>query len=264
MRAVANAAAWGENRRGILERARDQVLLPACPASRDQVEVARLDEHAAKSLLAAAGVAVPASQLLQRAGADGFSLRLAGPCAVKLLQPGLDHKTELGAVRLGVDGREAVIAAMREIERSVAAADAGIDCERYLVEQIVGDVLLELCVGVTRVDGIGLLMTLGAGGTFTELMPERASLLLPAARADVASALDRLPVARLIDGYRGRAPGDRAALVDTLAAIAAFAETRRESLLELEINPLILHPRGAVAVDAILCSTETRISPEAK
>ena len=252
MRAVANAVNYGESRRRILARARERVLLPACPAQADPAEIEILDEHAAKSRLAAAGVAVPANQRLRRGDADGFQLHLAGPCAVKLLHPELAHKTELGAVRLGVDGGEAVLEAMRDIERDLSAANSELGCENFLVEEMIDDGLLELCVGVTRIDGIGLLLTLGAGGTLTELMPERASLLLPAAREDFEAALAGLNLARLIDGYRGKTAADGPALIDTLVAIGEFAETERGRLLELEINPLILRPRGAVAVDAFL------------
>ena len=93
-----------------------------------------------------------------------------------------------------------------------------------------------------------------AGGRLTELVRDSVLLLLPVSRAAIAEQINRLRVAKLLHGYRGAAAADSEALLDAIEAVAAYACAHRETLIELEINPLIVRPRGlgVAAVDAIL------------
>jgi acyl-CoA synthetase (NDP forming) len=119
---------------------------------------------------------------------------------------------------------------------------------------MVGDAVAELIVGVVRDRRLGLALVIGGGGILVELVRDTQRLLLPAARADIEDALGRLAAAKLLKGYRGRAPGDLRAAVDAIAAIAGFAEAHRSALVELDVNPLLVRPlgRGAIAVDALV------------
>jgi acyl-CoA synthetase (NDP forming) len=109
-------------------------------------------------------------------------------------------------------------------------------------------------VGVVRDDRLGLAMVIGGGGVLVELMKDTQRLLLPATREAIEDALARLAAGKLIAGYRGRPPGDMDAAVEAIAAIAAFAHAHRDRLAELDVNPLLVRPkgRGAVAVDALI------------
>src|SRR5207237_266511 len=100
----------------------------------------------------------------------------------------------------------------------------------------------------------GQLLVLGAGGVLTELLRDSVSLLPPFTAAAVAAALGRLKVASLLAGYRGRPPADVAALVQTALACTRYAAANLERLVELDLNPVIVRPRGsgAVAVDALI------------
>jgi len=93
-------------------------------------------------------------------------------------------------------------------------------------------------------------LVLGSGGALVELVRDSRSLLLPVTRDDVAEALDSLGVARLIAGYRGRPEGDREAVIEAVLTIAAFAQERRGRLAELDVNPLMVLPRGQGVVVA--------------
>jgi hypothetical protein len=105
---------------------------------------------------------------------------------------------------------------------------------------------------VTR-DASGLLaLTLGAGGVLAELWRDSATLILPASRDEIRDALLGLRLAPLLRGYRGAAPVDLDALLDAVAAVAAFAEAEAAALIELDVNPLIVSPAGALAVDALI------------
>ena len=95
-------------------------------------------------------------------------------------------------------------------------------------------------------------MVLASGGIFVELARDSRALLLPTDREGVSEALASLKVSELLDGFRGRPSGDRAAVVDIVLTIAGFAEAHRDELSELDINPLMVLPEGVVAADVLL------------
>jgi acyl-CoA synthetase (NDP forming) len=97
-------------------------------------------------------------------------------------------------------------------------------------------------------------MTIGSGGILVELLKDSATLLLPATRADVEAALRGLKLFPLLDGYRGRPKSDVGAAVDAIMRIAAFATENAGSLVELDVNPLIVcaQGQGAWVADALL------------
>ncbi len=200
-----------------------------------------LSEAEAKAALAARGLRVPASATAS--GPEGIGEAADGlrfPVALKAL--GVAHKTEAGAVVLNLaDAR-----ALRAAADRLAPLGTGLLAEEMAPEGV------ELLVGVTR-DATGLLaLTLGAGGVWTEVLRDSATLILPASREEVRDALLSLRLAPLLRGYRGAPPADLDALLDAVAAVAAYAEAEAPRLIELDVNPLIASPSGAVAVDALI------------
>ena len=95
-------------------------------------------------------------------------------------------------------------------------------------------------------------MTIGAGGVLTELLGDTASLLLPASEADIRSALGSLKIGRLLDGYRDTEAADIDALIANVLCIANYAVQHRDTLEELDVNPLFATQFGSVAVDALI------------
>lgn len=202
------------------------------------------DEAAAKSLLRDSGLAVPkAARAASVEQAVEAAERLGYPVAVKAL--GIAHKSELGAVRLNLPDASAV----REAASALLPLGAGL-----YVEAMVAGGVAELIVGVTRDAVFGPVMTVGTGGVLVELLKDSATLLLPASRAEIETALRGLKMFPLLDGYRGRPKADLPAAVDSIAGIAAFASARADSIVELDINPLIVCEagRGAWIADALL------------
>ncbi|MDA1072720.1 MAG: acetate--CoA ligase family protein, partial [Proteobacteria bacterium] len=185
------------------------------------------------------------------AGAPRAAETLGFPVAVKLVSAALPHKSEAGAVALGLASPLEVARAVAEMTVSVKAR-AGIDAENFLVERLVTGAVAELLVGVRRVEGFGLALTIAGGGTMVELLRDATTLLLPASRAEIAEALGGLKVAQLLAGWRGKPAGDVEAAIDAIAAIAQFALAQRDSLIELDVNPLIVTPKGATAADVLL------------
>ena len=212
------------------------------PAAR---QARMLDEAEAKAALARFGLAVPVFRVAPIAEATRAAEDLGFPVVVKALSAALAHKTDAGGVRLGLSDAAAV--------KQAAAGMAHLS-ELVLIEPMQEGALAELIVGVTRDSLFGLALTVGAGGVLADLIDDHATLLLPASRAEIEAALRSLKIARLLDGYRGAARGDWPALVRSVESIARYAEAHRDTLIELDVNPLLVFAAGsgAVAVDALI------------
>ncbi|AVO38827.1 acetate--CoA ligase family protein [Pukyongiella litopenaei] len=209
------------------------VLLPG------PVEATRtLSEARAKAALAACGLAVPRGTTCDAAAAGAAALSLAEPLAVK--GAGLAHKTEHGAVRLGLARTE------------VAEAARMIGTDQVLIEEMVPGAVAELLIGVTRDPAHGFVLTLGAGGVLAELLADTVSLLVPAAPARIEAALRKLKLAPLLAGYRGKPAADMTAILDAVRAVQAYVLANAETVAEVEINPLLCTPDRAVAADALI------------
>jgi acyl-CoA synthetase (NDP forming) len=204
-----------------------------------------LPEYEGKMALAAFGVAVPRSRLVAVGEAPAAAEALGFPVVIKATAATLEHKSEAGGVVLNVRSAAAAAAAAQRLSALSATV---------LVEEMVSDGVAEVLVGFTVDPQFGQLLTLGAGGVLTELLRDRVSLLPPFTAAAIETAIARLRVGKLLAGFRGRPPGDVAALSQTVLACARYAAANLERLLELDLNPVIVRPagRGAVAVDALI------------
>jgi len=172
---------------------------------------------------------------------------LGFPVAVKGCGAGLAHKSDVGAVALGVGSAEGALIAARAMARI-----PGLD--GFIVERMVSDGVAELIVGARRDPLFGMALTIGAGGVLAELVHDARTLLLPVNENDVRQAIDGLRVSRLLAGYRGRPAGDVEALVAAVLALAQAIERDADRIAEIDVNPLIVRPvgRGVVAVDALI------------
>ncbi|MBI1170107.1 CoA-binding protein [bacterium] len=206
--------------------------LPALPPR----ETRLVTEAEAKALLAEAGIAVPhavvgatlAEVAVKAAG-------LAAPFALKGL--GFAHKTEAGAVRLG----------LTTLAGQVAIPGAA----GYLVEEMVTEVVAEILLGLRRDPVYGVSVTLGMGGVTAEVLADTVTLIAPVTESQILTELRKLRLWPLLDGYRGRAKADVAALA-RIATRLADLMARDASLEEIEINPVMVRASGAIAVDALI------------
>jgi acetate---CoA ligase (ADP-forming) len=205
-----------------------------------------LDEASAKALLAGAGIRVPPGRIARDEddAADIFA-RLGRPVALKLVAAGMRHKTEAGAVALGLEDERNVRWAYRDLVRGneQVSADA-----RVLVEAMAPPGI-ELLVSARR-DAVVPVLTVGLGGVWTEAFGDAAVVPLPADAPRVERALRSLRAAPLLAGTRTGAPVD-------VAGAAALAARAGALLLEqglelIELNPVVVNARGAIAVDALV------------
>lgn len=254
--ALAHACDYGAARDTLRAEARDFVPLPAIADGNDRV----VDEWEGKQRLRPAGVDVPDGLRLGRDEFPLAALPLAGPLVLKLASADLAHKSDVGAVRVGLADVESLNAAMREIDKSVARLAPAVARDAFIVEAQVVDAFAELLVGVRRDPQFGLLLVLASGGVLVELLRDTRTLLLPTGRARVRAALESLGCYPLLTGFRGRPATNLDALAADIVRIAEFAVARGERLVEMDINPLLVTRTGGVVADVML--VEREIDPD--
>jgi acyl-CoA synthetase (NDP forming) len=225
-------------------------LRPPPPAT------AALDERSAKELLADFGISVPDGALVPNAGpaaAADAAAELGFPVAVKLASAQLPHKSEAGAVALDLRDEAEVETAVE----AMLARNRGVRLDGVLVERMVGGGVCELIVGARRDPAFGHVLLVGSGGVLVELAGDTVSLLRPVSAEDVEQALRRLKV------WPRLARGDVAAAVDAVLAVARLVDARADDLVELDVNPLLVLERGAVALDALCLLARGSGTPDA-
>ncbi len=238
-------------RRGAQSASTALALPDLSPAPADAV---LREEWECKQRLAKYGLKFPAGRLVTPEEVGKAAEEIGFPVVLKLGRPALAHKTEAGAVALNLADRASVERAATKMTASLASHKPGLVPERFLVERQVTGAVAELIVGLHRDPQFGLVLVVGMGGVLVELMEDAATFLLPTDRKTVTEAIGKLKVATLLQGYRGKPAGDTEAVIDAVMAIASFAEAHRERIVELDVNPLMVLPRGqgAMAVDALI------------
>ncbi len=211
------------------------ILLPCDDTAPDLIP-----EAAAKQVLAGFGLNVPrAARCTSPEDVTAAAAKVSYPLVLK--GEGIAHKTEAGAVILNIMSTEAAEQAARDMP-----------AKSYLVEQMITGTVAELLIGVTRDAAHGYVLTLGAGGTLTELMQDSASLLIPATRKEIEHSLATLRVMPLLAGYRGQPAANLSAILDAIEAVQNYVLAHADGLSEIEINPLICTTTQAIAADALL------------
>jgi acyl-CoA synthetase (NDP forming) len=229
-------AAWASN---------PGVNLHLPPSANASTGIYALGEHEGKAALAQFGVRVPRGKLVPAHAAVQAAHELGFPVVIKASGAHLEHKTEVGGVVLNVrtegDARSAA-------ERLAKLSDT------LLVEEMFTDGVAEILIGVIVDPQFGQVLVLSAGGVFTEILSDNVNLLPPWTGASIASALERLTVAKLLAGYRGKPAADVNALIGTILSVARYAADHVAALVELDVNPVIVRPAGlgAVAVDTMI------------
>jgi len=201
-----------------------------------------------ETLLRAIGIGVAASAEVEPARAAATADELGYPLVAKAVAAGLVHKTEVGGVILGLRSAGEVTDGVRLLRERLAGH--GLVLERVLLQREVST-RVEALVGVTTDPTFGPLLVCGVGGVLVELVRDVAYRLPPVSDVDAEEMLDRLRAARLLTGYRGQPPADRAGLVDVVRRISALVEIVPE-LRELDLNPVAVRPegQGAIVLDA--------------
>ncbi|MYB33716.1 MAG: acetate--CoA ligase family protein [Gammaproteobacteria bacterium] len=203
-----------------------------------------LDEHTSKQLLEKWQISVPpgervhsVSDALETTGKIGL------PVVIKALDSNLEHKSEAGAVMIGLRKMEQVRAG---VQRMLGK------WQSVRVEKMVDDHVVELMVSISHDSQFGHFLMIGAGGTLVEMINDNQLLMLPVDDEQILGALRALKIWPLLTGYRGRRHADVEELVNTIKQVAGVMSKFGQNIHEIEINPLIVGESGAVAVDALI------------
>ena len=245
--AMRAAGLWAERRAQIM--AKRPAPLLALP---DLATLQTVDEAAGKALLSTLGLPIPAGEVVAGAQVVQAASRIGYPVVLKMMGPKLAHKSEAGAVALGLANAADLTAALQKMRADVTAHDPLALTDRFLVEAMAPRPLAELLVNLRRDAQFGLVLTLGAGGVLVELLEDAATLLLPASAAQIEAALNGLKIARILRGYRGAKGADMAALAGFIAQLCQLFESQSATLAEVEINPLFVTATGPWVVDVLI------------
>lgn len=214
-----------------------------------------LTEHESKRVLSLFGV--PTTREAQCSNLEEASRaaeEIGYPVALKVISRQIAHKTEAGAVRLGVVGPEELARGYEEMLATVRAQCPGAPIDGVLVQQMVSGGV-EVIVGVSRDAQFGPVLMLGLGGVLVEALGAVSWRVCPIGPRDARAMIGEVKgLSRILAGYRGRPRADVGALVDALVDISRLAVWAREEILSLDVNPLAILPEGhgVVALDALV------------
>jgi acyl-CoA synthetase (NDP forming) len=208
-------------------------------------------ESTSKQVLAAYGVPVTREELVGSADdAVAAAARLGRPVALKVMSYDLPHKTEAGAIRLGLQGGDAVRAAYDDMLAEVTrrAPDAAID--GVLVQEMVPG-RIELTCGLQRDPLFGPIVAVGLGGVAVEILAQAALLRPPFGEQEVRAALAELASGRLVGGGRGLDPAEQDAVVQLVIGVGNLALDLAQ-VSEIDVNPIRVADGAVRAADALL------------
>jgi acetate---CoA ligase (ADP-forming) len=241
-------------------RAHRATASPAPPALRDAVGAALasagpvLTEIASKSLLARYGMPLPREELAgDEDAAAAAAARIGGAVALKVQSPDILHKTEAGAVLLGLSGEVAVRAGYRSVLTRAGEAHPAASIDGVLV-QAMARRGVEMIIGIVRDPDFGPLLMVGLGGIHVEVLKDIAFAPVPLDERAARDLLGQLRGAAILDGVRGERPADKFALAQLMAALSRFAADHADRIAEIDLNPVIVHPEGEglTVVDALI------------
>ena len=226
---------------------------PGAAPIRRQLGSGVLTYRETDKLLQDYGVPLAPSALAQSAGeAAEAAEKLGYPCVLKVASVDIPHKTEFGALRLGLDSRMAVEKAYEEMLTNVRMKKPDADIEGVLVQKQIKGV--ECLLGIARDDQLGPTLVMGLGGVFVEILADVQIRIPPISSAEARRALESLKGAKIFSGVRGAPPVDIDALADMAARLSWLAFDYGGEIAEFDLNPVVVLPtgQGAFAVDALL------------
>ncbi len=208
-----------------------------------------LDELRCKKAMLEYGISVTEPVLAQsQEAATTAADKIGYPVVMKIVSPQITHKSDMGGVRVGLVNRDDVSRAYGEIMAAAAEKAPEAVIEGIAVQKMAPPGL-ELVVGVSKDPQFGPVLMFGLGGTLVEVIKDVAFRIVPLTRQDAKAMIREIRAYRLLEGYRGQPPVDTEYIEELLLKVSAMVGENPE-IKEMDINPLIAYPDGAIAVDA--------------
>ncbi|MCU1462734.1 MAG: pimeloyl-CoA synthetase [Acidimicrobiales bacterium] len=226
------------------------VLRPSPAAAKARAAGIAPDELSSMAVLRAYGIPVPNHVLATRGTrAVAAAEEIGFPVVLKACGAELLHKSDLGLVKVGLTSAKQVRAAFDELVEKAPGADG------VIVSELIGDGV-ECVVGMTHDELFGPVVMVGLGGVFVEVLHDVAFRVPPFDKAEARRMVEELKGLPLLLGARGRPKADVGALVDVIMKVQRLAVDLSADVAELDINPLVVRPKGAVALDALIVPKE--------
>ena len=249
LNAIKQASLWTQ--------ARDRILkfpLPALSKCANTVSDARyMNEAEGKAILSQAGIPVPNGRLVKGADVLATAEIIGYPVVLKMMSERILHKTDAGAVKVGIKDANDLRRALEAMKLSVSDYDPTALSDLFLVEEMAPSPLAELVVGLQRDPQFGLTLTLGSGGILVELLGDSKTLLLPTDERWIKEALRSLKLFSLLTGFRGQATANLEVVSSSIDALCRFAVNAPETPDLIEVNPFFIYQNSVLAVDALVC-----------
>jgi acyl-CoA synthetase (NDP forming) len=232
---------YAEHRAGL----KVETVPPAKPLQISANLPLALSEHRVKALLAPYGIDASGERLVQSAAeAADAAATLGFPVVVKIQSPDILHKTEVGGVVVNLNDAQAVRAACNSILVSVKRHKPNAAIEGLLVQKMAPKGH-ELVIGMVNDPAFGPIMMTGFGGVTVELFGDVVHRPAPLGVEDAKAMIRSLKSARLLEGFRGAKPVDITPAAELIAMLSQVAASNRDSIQEMEFNPVILHADGS-------------------
>jgi acyl-CoA synthetase (NDP forming) len=256
LRAIQAFIAYGE-----FQRRQEGAEEAGCPSPatvprwREKLQSDALSEVEGRQLLADYGIRGPEEQVAASADAAVQAAQSIGyPVVLKILSPDIQHKTEIGGVRVGLAGEAEVRQAFSEVMAAAQEHHPEARLEGVLIQEMAPEDAVEVIVGELRDVDFGPVVVFGSGGILVELFKDSSLRLPPLTRRDAHEMVGETQAARLLEGFRGEPAADVDTLVDVLVRVSQLAVDLGDQIAALDINPLMVLPegQGVRAVDTLV------------
>ena len=212
-----------------------------------------LSEYDSKQVLAAYGIPVTRDVLATSADLAAKAARkLKGPVVMKIASADIAHKSDLGLVKVGVEGGKAVRETFEKLVKRARKRAKGAKVDGVLVCEMVEPGGVEAMVGVSRDELFGPTVAYGLGGVFVEVFEDIATRVPPFDRTEARRMIDQTRGSRLLHGTRGSEPLPISDVVDVIMGVQRLAVDFADEISEIDINPLVVRPDGVIAVDGLI------------
>ncbi|QSE92771.1 acetate--CoA ligase family protein [Rhodococcus pseudokoreensis] len=256
---------WHARRRSIdSDRPAERISDPRAATTAREILAAAADtgssavtEQQAKAVLSAYGIAVPQEAVTTTAEeAAAFADRFGYPVVLKIASPDIQHKTEIGGVRLNLGSAEEVRVAATEILDNTRILEPTARIDGVSVQTMIG-AGAEVLLGAQIDPQFGPMITVGSGGIFVELLRDVTTQLTPVTAVTARRAIESLRLHKILTGLRGDPGYDIDALVDAVTRFSEMVDDLADILTEVDVNPLIVGRTGAIAADALVALHHT-------
>lgn len=220
-----------------------RTLKLAIPAPREGTKTA-LSEYSSKEELKAGGVRVPFSYVVKNE--DELKMAAAEvkyPAVAKIESPDILHKSDVGGVRLNLKNAEELTKAYHEVLDNAKAHCPDARINGVLVQEMLPQGV-EVIIGINNDPQFGPMILVGLGGVFVEVFKDVALYPAPLNKAEALEMIQSLKGYKMLKGYRGSKPCDVEALAEMLVTISDYAVANKDSLVELDINPVFIYEEG--------------------